>query len=149
LRLKLVKFFAWKGCPDADTNADETLDRVARRLAEGVAIQNLSAYAYQVARYILLEEYRQAETERAAIIEPTEPEPQSTRMLCLEECLAGLPDGDRDLILSYYEGEGGAKIENRKTLAQSLRISLTALKIRACRLRAKLESCINSCVARQ
>ena len=149
MRLKLLKFFMWKNCPEADIHADDALDRVARKLDEGTEIQNLNAYAYQVARYIVLEQYRQPAPADPGLHEPPSPEPPPPRMHCLEECLTILSLPDRELILAYYEGEGGAKIEKRKELAQELEISTTALKIRACRIRTKLETCINGCMKRQ
>lgn len=148
LRLKLVKFFTWKNCPEGELHADEVFDRIARRLDEGIEVQNVNAYAYQVARFVVLEQYRQPVIEELPPPE-AEAEPENPRMDCLEECLTTLPEPDRVLILSYYEGQGGEKIKNRKQLAGKLGITMTAIKIRACRLRNKLESCINKCVARQ
>lgn len=141
MRLKLVKFFVWKNCPEADLHADHALDRIARRLDEGIAIQNLNAYAYQVARYMVLELYRQPPPPE--LPPPDDPPP---RMDCLETCLATQPERDRELILAYYEGEVGEKIEKRKKLAQKLNITTTALKIRCCRIRTRLETCINQCM---
>jgi hypothetical protein len=64
---------------------------------------------------------------------------------CLEECLAKLATPDRDLILGYYCGEQRTKIENRRGLAATLRLSVNALSIRACRIRNKLELCVRQC----
>lgn len=149
VRHKLLKFFVWKNCPEADVHADDALDRIARKLDEGTEIQNLNAYAYQVARYIVLEQYRQTIPEELGTHEPMLPDPPAPRMHCLEKCLTVLSQPDRDLILAYYEGEGGAKIEKRKELSRQLEISTTALKIRACRIRTKLETCINGCMERE
>jgi DNA-directed RNA polymerase specialized sigma24 family protein len=146
IRLKLLKFFIWKNCPDADFHADDALDRIARKLHEGTEIKNVNAYAYQVARFIALEQYRQPSATDEQIPEPSIPEPAPPRMHCLEQCLGFLPVPDRELILSYYEGEGSSKIAQRKDLARQLQISMTALKIRACRIRTKLETCINGCM---
>ena len=146
IRLKLLKFFIWKNCPDADFHTDDALDRIARKLHEGTEIKNVNAYAYQVARFIALEQYRQPSATETEIPETRIPEPPPPRMHCLEQCLGFLAVPDRELILSYYEGEGSAKIAQRKDLSRQLQISMTALKIRACRIRTKLESCINGCM---
>lgn len=146
IRLKLLKFFTWKNCPDADFHADDALDRIARKLHEGTDIKNVNAYAYQVARFIALEQYRQPTPIEPEVHEQPIPEPPPARMHCLEKCLSFLGLPDRELILSYYEGEGSAKIAQRKDLAGRLQISMTALKIRACRIRTKLETCINGCM---
>lgn len=147
IRLKLLKFFIWKNCSDAESHADDALDRIARKLHEGTEIKNVNAYAYQVARYIALEQYRQPlVTEGEVHSEPNLPDPPPARMECLEKCLGFLSVADRELILTYYEGEGGERIEQRRELAGRLNISMTALKIRACRIRTKLENCINGCM---
>jgi DNA-directed RNA polymerase specialized sigma24 family protein len=64
---------------------------------------------------------------------------------CFHGCLNGLPDEQRSLILSYYEGERSGKIENRQELAAELKIPLNALRIRAHRIRRTIEDCIGKC----
>jgi DNA-directed RNA polymerase specialized sigma24 family protein len=65
---------------------------------------------------------------------------------CLEKCLDKLLAEDRELILEYYRGEQRAKIERRSELTTRLGITPNALSIRACRIRTRLEACVNSCV---
>jgi DNA-directed RNA polymerase specialized sigma24 family protein len=146
LRLKLLKFFLWKNCPDPEACADDALDRLARRLDEGTEIQNVNAYAYQVARFIVLEQLRHPQLEASEEYEPVPPAPPEPRMQCLEDCLTTIAESDRELIIAYYEGEGGEKIRRRKELATALKVTATAIKIRACRIRNKLEKCINGCM---
>ena len=66
-------------------------------------------------------------------------------MECLEECLDQSGVQDRDLIIGYYIGEKGEKIRNRKRLATELDIAPAALRLRAFRVRAKLEGCVKTC----
>jgi DNA-directed RNA polymerase specialized sigma24 family protein len=113
-------------------------------------------YVYGVARLVLLEVYKSREKERAALArlgQPTEPsqsslEPdeESRRLDCLDRCLDELPDESKDLLTTYYDGEKRAKIENRRKLADRLRIPLNALRLRARRVREKLEVCVDGCV---
>ena len=70
-------------------------------------------------------------------------------MVCLRECLRDLSEENRELIIEYYQEEGRAKIEDRKTLAGKLGISLNALFSRAKRIRDKLEQCVTRCVKRK
>ena len=44
LRRTLVRFFGWRGAPFPEEHADETFNRVARRLDEGVEIRNIGGY---------------------------------------------------------------------------------------------------------
>ena len=65
------------------------------------------------------------------------------RIELLRRCLGALPDKDRELITQYYEGDGpSSKIIKRKELALRLGLQLNALRIRACRLRERLERCL-------
>jgi hypothetical protein len=52
-------------------------------------------------------------------------------------------------VLGYYDTDAGEKTKDaRKRLAESLGFTLNVLKVRACRLRMRLEACINDCVGR-
>src|SRR5436305_1633088 len=55
IRSNLLRFFEWRGCPFPEDHADETMNRVAKRLAEGEEIRNPSGYCTGVARLLLLE----------------------------------------------------------------------------------------------
>lgn len=151
LRNKLVKYFEWMNAETPESLADETLDRVARKIYEGAAIYNLEGYVYSVARMILFEFRRKESKEVVAHSEynsslHSAPETQSQTLSCLHRCLAELPSEEREIIVSYYEEEKREKINSRKELAEGLGISLTALRVRVCRLRAQLEICLNSCL---
>ncbi|HEX8087739.1 MAG TPA: hypothetical protein VF762_02730, partial [Blastocatellia bacterium] len=65
---------------------------------------------------------------------------------CLEQCLRGITVQNRDLIVSYYVGEKSQKINNRKRLATELSIAPANLRLRAFRLREKLENCVKDCL---
>lgn len=160
LRLKLTKRFSWKGCPEsqADILADETLDRIAAKLAQGVQIESLNAYAGEIARYVWLEHSRKNKEDGYGdelpeiAVNMDLPEEPDLRMACLRSCLVEIAGDDRDrrLILEYYDTEIIEKIKNqRKSLAEKFGLTMNTLKVKACRLRARLEKCINECVARR
>ena len=154
MRRKLVRFFEWRKVEPAEDYADETINRVARRIAEGQVIENLNSYFYGVARMVHLEALKEQEhgaipldeapqTLQQRAPEPSEPEP---RVLCFDRCLDSLPAENRSLIVGYYQEERRAKIELRQELADSLQIPLNALRIRAHRIRTRLEQCITQCM---
>jgi hypothetical protein len=58
-----------------------------------------------------------------------------------------LPASQLDLISRYHETEGMDKAR-RKALADSLRLPMNALRIRAYRVRVGLENCVESCLGR-
>ena len=163
MRRRLVAYFNRKHCPAPDELADETLNRVARRLKEeGTIISDAPAhYCYIVARFVLLEFLRKEQPQVAfnekLLFRQAGPldqipdmneaqEKRERRWDCLERCIAGMEAVSRELIVGYYHGEQRIKIENRRAMAVRLGISVNALSIRACRIREKLEGCIHKCL---
>jgi DNA-directed RNA polymerase specialized sigma24 family protein len=158
IRRGLICLFEWRGAPSPDDHADETLNRVARKLARGDQVTDPFTYVYGVARLVILEVYKSREKERAVLAQLPSPgqvqlDPEDTdanpRFECLESCLDELPHETRDFLTDYYQGEKRAKIENRQRLADRLRIPLNALRLRARRVREKLEMCVEGCVNRK
>jgi DNA-directed RNA polymerase specialized sigma24 family protein len=153
VRSKLVRGFMSHGCPVSEELADETINRVARRLPEieKTYVGEPMRYFYRVAHYIHLE-YLRKESEVAPLppgelslrenSDNIEPEYE-----CLERCLQQLTPRNRELVLQYYQGEKGVKIEARKVLAQSLNIKLPALRLQAHRIRTNMKKCIQECLA--
>jgi len=150
-RGNLVQFFTWRGCPFPEDHADETINRVAKRMAEGEEIRNPFGYLIGVARMLLLEINKERAREQKALEEMARPqaaadsEESEPRIDCLRDCLNNLSDDNRELIIQYYQGEKGAKIENRKKLTERFRIPVNTLRMRALRLRDKLQVCMEDC----
>ena len=155
LRRTLLRFFEWRGAPFPEEHCDETLDRIARRVAEGVEIRNIGGYAYVVARLVFLEtlkgpERRRVDVEPAGLMAPADEsddtEGDERRLVCLDRCLLGLPADSRELIVEYYRGDNRGRIEARRAQAERLGIRNEALTNRAQRVRDKLERCVRSCL---
>jgi DNA-directed RNA polymerase specialized sigma24 family protein len=154
IRTKLVRFLQSRLIDSAEERADDTINRVARRIDEGQKIDNLVGYMYRTAYLVFLEATKEPtveelDPERAPSItdEPSfEDSEWELRLRCFDNCLDKLTAANRELILGYYQEEGRAKIEFRKQIADRLSIPLNALRIRAHRLRMGLEGCINDCL---
>jgi DNA-directed RNA polymerase specialized sigma24 family protein len=166
VRRRLELYFDRKNCVAPGELADETLNRVARKLEENGEITDVGPlqYCYIVAKYVFLETLRAEK--RAPFYRPlTNANPsnlsgQSATLLeadsashqkektaeCLDHCLMNLPSADRDLIVEYYRGHQRDKIERRAALATQFGLTANALSIRACRVRQKLETCIQACL---
>jgi DNA-directed RNA polymerase specialized sigma24 family protein len=151
----LARFFEWRGCSFPEDHADETINRIAKKIAGGEEILNPAGYAMGVARLLLLEIIKGRQREQSALTEiATAPEAYvegddgEGRLECLRNCLQTLSSDNRDLILQYYQGEKSEKIQNRKKLIERLGIPINTLRMRALRLREKLESCVEECVTR-
>ena len=154
MRRRLVWYFAHKKCLAADELADETLNRVSRRLEEEGAIVDTAParYCYIVAKFVFLEYLRRKDLQQASLAEMSDPpgidvtvEAQERSLDCLEGCLQQLEPNERALILDYYRGDQGVKILGRRELASRLGVTANALSIRACRIRDRLEACVNAC----
>jgi DNA-directed RNA polymerase specialized sigma24 family protein len=151
LRERVAGLFEWWRAAHPRELADETLDRVARKIDEGAAIApgSLGAYVRGVARMVFYESRRdpvEVEAGDAIPVEPADDDPESA-LSCLDDCLATLAKDERTLVLRYYES--GKRADVRQRLARETGLSMTALRIRTHRLRNKLEECVTGCLARR
>src|SRR5262252_671858 len=55
IRNNLIRFFQWRGTPFPEDHADETMNRIAKRVSEKEEIRNPASYYLGVARMLLLE----------------------------------------------------------------------------------------------
>jgi len=146
LRRKLLVYFHGIGRLDADVCADETLDRVARRL-QREHIDNVAAFVRGVARYIAMEGMRRDARERRRL-EEWRPDPAEgttdARLILLEEQLRRLPSVAADLLVEYYSYDSRRSQESRRHLAQRLGTTYGALKMRVHRMRADLAASLHA-----
>lgn len=162
MRQKLVSYFDRKNCLSPNELADETLNRIARRIEEEGTIESETPakYCYITARFVFMEYLRRNEKtdisldglpnykkEKHLTVEDNSSEQNiKEKMLkCLEHCTKKLKPEKREVILDYYFGEQQTKINNRRKIAKKLGITINALSIRACRIRDKLENCVSKC----
>ncbi len=155
----LTRIFASRGCDRPDDLADETLDRVIRKVDQVAPSYegNPAAYVHGVAKKVFLEYIRS----RQRLSEAKLPDLGSTllpgsasaadpelerRYGCLERCLEALSPTDRELILQYYRGEKWARVEGRQGLADHTRLSPPALRKRTQRIRERLKACLLQCL---
>ena len=155
IRNNLTRFFEWRGCSFPEDHADETINRIAKKVDEGEEILNPSGYAMGVARLLLLEIIKNRQREQSALTEIgagsevyEASDDGESRLGCLQNCLQTLSTDNRELILQYYQGEKGEKIQNRKKLLDRLGIPVNTLRMRALRVREKLQSCVEECMNR-
>ena len=156
IRLKLLKYFEWRGSEAPDIDADETINRVIRRIEEGENVYNLNGYIYGVAKLVYAESAKRRNRKEELLddasrlelsVEPDNLE-VTERQGCFDRCLGYLTNEDREIITEYYQYEKGQKIAYRKQLAIRFNISPNALRIRAHRQRVNLEACVGECLGR-
>jgi RNA polymerase sigma factor (sigma-70 family) len=153
IRTRLIKIFHCRGCYEAEDLADETINRVTKKLREieSTYIGDRRLYFYGVANRVHLEYLRKpsAALPPPPVKAPEEVEETEREYACLEHCLQKLTPENRELVLQYYQDEKRAKIDHRKKLAEKLGIALNALRIRAHRIRLTLEQCVHECMSEQ
>ena len=150
IRRRLIKIFVCRGSHIPEELADKTINRVARKLPEvrPTYVGDPANYFAGVAGNIFREFLRKEKAPTVGMPQPAPPDEDEERIQsCLEKCLAELPAADRDLVLSYYQQDKQAKIDHRKDLAARLGMGMNALRIRACRIRASLQECVQRCSA--
>ncbi len=165
IRQKLVKLFKWRNCTPEEEYADITINRVTRRVFEGAEVSKEKPYLYfhGTALNVVREFWRgqlknkQVDFESVAPMELAAENPaeameaefeerrKANLYACMNRCLQHLPDETRGFIVNYHQGE--RKKDVRKIMAEKQKVGLNVLRIRACRVRADLEKCVERCVA--
>lgn len=150
IRWRLITIFAARGCATPEDLADETIDRVARRVSEITKdyVGEPARYFFGVANHVhheflkrppiapVPEEFAVNETDKELIHE------------CLEQCLRRLSDADRQMILLYYSEEKKAKADLHRTMAAEMGVTINTLRLRVLRLKEKLQPCVERCLAK-
>jgi len=157
IRGNLVRLFEWRGCSSPDELADETINRCAKKIGDGEEIRDVATYCIGIARMLVREASRRPDGNTRALDDVPEPrsvdpEPAGDaerKEECLRGCLSHLSAENRDLILRYYQGHKGDKIANRKGLMKIFDVPPSTLRMRALRLREKLQSCMQDCLERE
>ncbi len=156
LRSKLVFFFTRKSLRFPEDLADEVLDRIGRRLSEGLAISSIDAFALGVARHVGQEQTalpHQSQTVDPSFFDnipaTSATSNEDERVAYLERCLRRLPATDKQLLKGYYLGEGGSSISARRDMAERLGISSGTLRQRVFLIRQRMLACVKASQEKQ
>jgi DNA-directed RNA polymerase specialized sigma24 family protein len=165
IRLKLLKLFKWRNCVPEEEYVDLTMDRVTRRISEGISTEVSDPYLYfhGTALNVIREFWRgrqkfkqegvesldhiglTAKSAEQEIDERVAENLEAIRLGCMRGCVHELPEELRAFIVGYHHGEN--KKEIRKTLAEKMGVTINVLRIKACRIREGLQKCAEKCVS--
>ncbi len=162
LRLKLLRFFSERQCHTSEEQADIVLDRLTQKLMKGVVIEHIGKFTFGIAKFVhqeYLTELQHPQVSTESLLPGDEltllsrleyarseetAEAQEQLLQFLDHCLQELNDSDRQLILDYYQGEKSK--DQRRVLAEQHGINPGTLATRTCRIRAKLQVCMEHCL---
>jgi hypothetical protein len=144
---RLIRVFASRGCVDADSLADEVMNRVAVRIDTVImkypdAVRCCLAFIDNVYHEWYRDQCRKANAKPPPSPRPAEELEREDE--CLKQCLETVTKSDRDLFEHYFQSE--KRIELRKRLALELALTANALRIRAHKIRKELRRCLVECL---
>jgi DNA-directed RNA polymerase specialized sigma24 family protein len=160
IRLGLIRYFRFRGCPEAESLTDETFNRVMRKLSVVEFDENInkSNYFYSFASLIFREDYARRRKTADKTVElvhfvkerlENAGKEKNSSIECLETCLAKESPQFGELLLDYYSAAKGEKRQMRKKLAAELDISLELLHSRVARMRNVLRECLKNCLTKK
>ena len=149
LHKKLTGFFSLKGVSDPVSAADETIDRAVLKVDAGAVVPDVEKYCKGIARNIAKERLRLLQREYTAFTKFLEDLGNSSAEQVeriyniLKPCFEQLAVEERQLLLAYcHETQGRARAEHRRRLAETMKMTLLALRVRVTRLRNNLTDCV-------
>jgi hypothetical protein len=149
LHNKLVGFFNLKGVSDPVSAADETIDRAALKVTTGTPVPDVGKYCLGIARNICKERYRGAVQESSAFLNFIENLPDACDEYVerinavLKPCFERLAVEEQQLLMAYCQvAHGRARAEHRRQLAETMKTTVLALRMRVTRLRTILTDCV-------
>ena len=150
IRWRLITIFAARNCAVPEELADETIDRVARRVAdiETNYTGDKALYFFGVANNVHHEYLKRPAPPESAVAIDEGDDDREQRHRCLEQCLGKLPADTREMLMRYYSQEKQAKIDLHKAMAGQMGVTINTLRLRVLRLKEKLQPCIKRCLER-
>ena len=152
IRAGLINYFSFRGCRDAEALTDETINRVAVKIA-GTSFDekfNFASYFYAFASKIHLEDCKKRKrfvSEYEDVPVPPEVEETDPGIDCLNDCLAQCPPADRSLLITYYGFEKSERAAERRRLAEERHMNILFLHTKISRLKKVLRECLRNCLA--
>ena len=148
IRWRLIAILASRGCHIPEELADEVIDRVARRVKdiEAMYTGDKAIYFLGVMNNVHHEYLRRPAVPRLVLAGNDQVEVKEQTYVCLDRCLAKLSPHAREIIQQYYAEDKQAKISLRKRIAAKFGMTGSNLRLRALRIRAKLQTCIEQCM---
>jgi len=151
IKTRLSRVFISRGCLDAESLADEVMNRVTVRID---AVKQTYPEPLRCCLGFVdnvHHEYLRDEKKRNAAVRPPTPRPADELERedeCLRECMRELTAAEQSLLRNYFQLAKETRVTERKKLAQELGLSPNALRCQAHRLRKRLRLRLHECLER-
>ncbi|MEN3334689.1 MAG: hypothetical protein V7641_4054 [Blastocatellia bacterium] len=149
LHNKLTSFFSMKGIGDPESAADETIDRAVLKIGAGAVVPDVNKYCLGIARNLVKERYRFMQRENSVLqkfireLSNSSIEQVERIYSILKPCFEQLAVEEQQLLQVYcQEIQGRARAQHRRELAETMKVTVLALRIRVTRLRSSLTECV-------
>jgi len=149
LHEKLAGFFRLKGLSDPTSAADQTIDRAVLKINAVTPVPDVDKYCLGIARNLAKEKYRSAQRENSVFLKFIENLPDAANeqieriYRILKPCFEQLAVEEQELLLAYCQvAQGRARAEHRRQLAEMMKTTVLALRMRVTRLRTILSDCV-------
>lgn len=156
IRGGLIRFFRLKGCHDPELLADESMNRVIKRIDTLDLMTGASPTSifYGFANKVFFE-YLRSEKQRTVQLSDSfervftgTGQPSSDPAIdCLRQCMNGLNVLDGRLIVEYYSEDKQAKFEVRRQIARQKEMAMGALHTKIHRIKGILRPCVEKCLS--
>src|SRR2546425_4025427 len=143
LRRDLIMFFRRHGCVTPEELTDETLDRAARRISEGVKVDVEPAKYFKGIAWKILQEYFRKSRLVFDPPPPREPNEIAVEAECMRKCLKLHPES-RELLTEYLPADYQARLK----IAKLMGLSIDGLRSKVHRMREELRKCLRKCIER-
>src|SRR6267378_2045997 len=125
IRWRLVAILASRGCTVPEELADETIDRVARRVVDiqSTYVGDKAIYFLGVMNNVHHEYLKQPQVSESSVFNDkpgAKEEAKEKTYGCLEKCLDRLAPNSKQMIEQYYAEDKRARIDLRKRIAREL-----------------------------
>ncbi|HEV2706163.1 MAG TPA: hypothetical protein VGV59_09580 [Pyrinomonadaceae bacterium] len=149
LHKKYIGFFSMKGVSDPESAADETIERAAVKINAGTQVTDVEAFCTGIARNVARERWRREQREGSTFtlfvenLANNSDEEIERIQLILKPCFAQLSDEEQELLRRYCQVlHGRARAEHRRQMADEMKTTVLALRMRVTRLRSTLTDCV-------
>lgn len=150
---RMVQIFRARGAFPAEDLADQTLDRIIKKLPEIINDYegDPALYIFSMARNVYFEFVRKPKPMPLPelFVMPKMEANENVYQTCLKNCLEKISPEEKQLFIDYFLYDNEKKLARHEEMARRLGINRNYLRTRIYRIRMALEKCVKECVGKK